>query len=70
MVVGPILTHLRELAQKHPDRGIASVLSELVQRRWYQYFPHNQRAEVLTALMTLDGDEHISVINVPWYMKA
>jgi amino acid transporter len=70
MVVGPILTYLRELARKHPDRGIAIVLSELVERRWYQYLLHNQRAEVLTALLTLDGDERISVINVPWYMKA
>jgi hypothetical protein len=70
MVAGPILTYLRELARKHPDRGIAIVLSELVERRWYQYFLHNQRADVLTALLTLDGDERISVINVPWHMKA
>jgi len=58
------------LKQQHPGRHIAVVVSELVERRWYQYLMHNQRAEVLTALLMLDGDERIAVVNVPWYMKA
>jgi hypothetical protein len=70
VVVGPILNYLRELELKHTDRTIAVVVSELVERRWYQYLLHNQRAQVLTALLTLDGDERITVVNVPWYMKA
>ncbi|HVX67610.1 MAG TPA: APC family permease [Bryobacteraceae bacterium] len=68
-VVDPILGYVRELAVKHPERHIAVVVSELVERRWYQYLLHKQRAEVLTALLMLDGDERIAVVNVPWYLR-
>ena len=70
VIVGPILNYLRTLERKHPDRQIAVVVSELVERRWYLYLLHNQRAQVLTALLTLDGDQRIAVVNVPWYRKA
>lgn len=70
VVVGPILNYLLKLERDHPDRMIAVVVSELVERRWYQYLLHNQRAETLTALLILDGDQRITVINVPWYLKA
>jgi hypothetical protein len=69
VVVGPILSYVRQIEQSNPDRQIAVVVSELVERRWFQYLLHNQRAQVLTALLTLDGAERIVVINVPWYMK-
>jgi amino acid transporter len=69
-VVGPILTYVRDLEQRHPGRMIAVVVSELVERRWYQYLLHNQRAQVLTALLTLDGDERIAVVSVPWYIRS
>ncbi len=68
-VIGPILSYLRQLARKNPDRHIAVIASELVERHWYHYPLHNQRAEVLTALLMLDGDERIAVVNVPWYLK-
>jgi hypothetical protein len=70
VVVGPILGYLRELERRHPERTIAVVVSELVERRWYQYLLHNQRAEVLTAMLMLDGEQRIAVVNVPWYMKG
>jgi len=70
VVVGPILKYLRELEAKHPERSIAVVVSELVERRWYHYFLHNQRGHVLTAMLTLEGDRRIAVVNVPWYLKA
>ena len=69
-VVGPILSYLRVLEHKHPDRHIAVVVSELVERHWFQYLLHNQKAQVLKALLLLDGDQRIVVVNVPWYMKA
>jgi hypothetical protein len=69
VVVGPILSYVRQVERSNPDRQIAVVVSELVEQRWFQYLLHNQRAQVLTALLTLDGDDRIVVINVPWYMK-
>jgi hypothetical protein len=69
-VVTPILNYVLDLERRHKDRQIAVVVSELVERRWYHYFLHNQRAEVLTALLTLGGDRRIAVVNVPWYLNA
>lgn len=46
------------------------IVSELVERRWYQYLLHNQRAQVLTALLMMNGDKRICVVNVPWYLKV
>jgi hypothetical protein len=70
VIVGPILSYVLQLERDHPDRTITVVVSELVERRWYQYLMHNQRAQVLTALLMLNGDQRIAVVNVPWYLKA
>src|ERR1051325_3128708 len=43
IVVGPILSYVRQLEHSNPDRPIAVVVSELVERRWFQYLLHNQR---------------------------
>jgi amino acid transporter len=69
-VVGPIFNYLLSLKREHRDRHIAVVLSELVERHWYHYFLHNQRAQVLTALLMLDGDQRVAVVNVPWYFET
>jgi hypothetical protein len=42
----------------------------MVERHWYHYFLHNQRAEILTALLLLGGDGRVNIVNVPWYLKA
>ena len=56
-----------DLERKNPDRQIAVMIPELVERRWYYYFLHNQRAAVLKTLLYVRGSERIIVINVPWY---
>jgi amino acid transporter len=69
-VMTPILDYVLELEREHPDRQIAVVVPNLVERRWYQRFLHNQHGEVLTALLLLKGDQRIVIINVPWYLQA
>jgi len=69
-VVTPILNYVLDLERRYADRQIAVIVSELVERRWYHYLLHNQRAEVLTALLMLGGDRRIAVVNVPWYLGA
>jgi hypothetical protein len=69
-VVGPIVRYVADLERKNKDRQIAVVISELVERRWFHYLLHNQRAHVLTALLTFGGQRRTAVINIPWYLKA
>ena len=53
-----------------PDRTIAVVITELVARRWYHYFLHNQRGQLLSALLLMRGAHRIAIVNLPWYLKG
>ncbi len=67
-VVQPIIDHVLEIERKNPDRTIAVLLPELVERQWYQYFLHNQRARILAASLLTQGTHRIVIVNVPWYL--
>ena len=69
-IVKPILDYVLETEAKNPGRQIAVIVPELVERHWYHYPLHNQRAEVLKALLLVRGSRNIVLINVPWYIKA
>jgi amino acid transporter len=68
-VVQPIIDHVLEVERKNPDRTVAVLLPELVERQWYQYFLHNQRARVLAARLLTQGTHRIVIVNVPWYLR-
>ena len=52
------------------DVPVEQLIPELVERHWYHYLMHNQRAELLKALLLLRGSPNIVLINVPWYISA
>ena len=68
-VISPILDYILELERIRPDRQIAVLVPTLVERHWYQRFLHNQRGEILTALLLLKGNQRIVIVNVPWYLN-
>src|SRR5271157_5899 len=70
LVIHPIVDYVLKVEKENAERTIAVVIASMVERHWYHYFLHNQRAEVLTALLLLGGDERINIVNVPWYLKA
>jgi len=70
LVVHPILDYVLKVEKENPGRTVAVVIASMVERHWYHYFLHNQRGQMLTALLLLRGDERINIINVPWYLKA
>ena len=63
----PLMDFIAELEKTHPDRLIAVIVPELVERRWYHYFLHNQTATFLKGYLYFSGMRHVVVINVPWY---
>ncbi len=69
-VISPIVNYVLELERNNPDRQIAVLVPELVERRWYHYFLHNQRAEWLKALLLLKENQRIFIIVVPWYLST
>lgn len=69
-VVTPIVDYVAKLAKEHPDRRIVAVIPELMEKRWYYYFLHNQRASLLKAALLMEGNDRISVLNIPWFLKT
>jgi hypothetical protein len=69
-VITPILDYVLGLERDHPDRQIAVLIPELVERHWYHYFLHNQRAEWLRALLMAKGNQRIILVSVPWHINA
>jgi hypothetical protein len=70
LVIKPILDFVLETETNNPGRQIAVIVPELVERHWYHYPLHNQRAELLKALLLVKGSRNIVLINVPWYIEA
>jgi amino acid transporter len=68
-VITPIFQYVLEVERKHPDRHVAVLVPELVERRWYYHLLHNQRANALKVMLYLKGNRRIIVINVPWYLQ-
>jgi hypothetical protein len=69
-VVHVILEFVLEVERNAPDRQVAVVIPELVERHWFQHLLHNKRATLLKALLWLKGTRQTVVINVPWYVSA
>jgi len=67
-VVGPIIDFILDVERHHPQRTIAVVLPQLVQRRWYHYFLHNHYGELMAALLLLKGERRVVIVDVPWYI--
>jgi amino acid transporter len=70
LIIKPILDYVLNMELDNPGRQIAVIVPELVERHWYHYPLHNQRAELLKALLLIKGSRNIVLINVPWYIKA
>jgi amino acid transporter len=69
-VIHPTVDYIHKLERENPDRQIAVVIPQLVEKHWYEYFLHRRRAELLTALLLLEDEPRINIINVPWHLDA
>jgi hypothetical protein len=70
LVVHPIVDYVLKVEKENPERTVAVVIPTMVERHWYHYFLHNQRGQMLTALLLLGGDDRINIVNVHWRLKA
>jgi hypothetical protein len=68
-IIVPIVQYILELAEKHRDRRIVVVISELVENHWYEYFLHNQRARFLEWMLLVRGKQHIFTVSSPYYIS-
>jgi hypothetical protein len=69
-VINPIVDEITRIAKDNPNRRLIAMIPELVERRWYHYFLHTQRAALLKARLLMVGNDRISVLNLPWHLKT
>lgn len=67
-VLTPIADYALRQARENPGRKIGVAVAELREKHWFDYLLHNQRGKTLTALLMVNGDSRIVVMNVPWYV--
>jgi amino acid transporter len=67
-IIRPLVDRILELESENPDRMIAVLLPELVERHWLHYFLHNQRPEMIALRLMRQGKQRIMIVNVPWHM--
>ena len=69
-VITPTVDYVLEIAGENPERQIAVVIPEIVERHWYYHMLHNQRGNLLKTMLYFRGNDRIVVINMPWYIHG
>jgi amino acid transporter len=69
-IITPIVDYVLRLAEQNPEREISVIIPELVEKHWYQYFLHNQRAAWLKSALLRRGSPRIAVISLPWFLNS
>ena len=70
LIVTPIIDYVKQLTDQNPERRIVAVIPELMERHWFLWLLHTQRAQILKSRLLLEGNDRVSVLNIPWYLKS
>lgn len=66
---GPLLVALNAVGEEYPDRTVAVLIPEIVDRHWYHLF-FRHRTTLLKTLLLLRGGPRIMLITTPWYFQS
>jgi amino acid transporter len=64
----PLIDYVEKVRDEHVDRDIILIVPDLVVRRWYHTFLHNNRGAVLRALVRRRGGPRVVIVNTPFYL--
>jgi hypothetical protein len=65
----PLVEYVERIRDENVDRDIVVIVPDLVVRRWYHAFLHNNRGAVLRGLLRLRGGSRVVVVNTPFYLQ-
>jgi len=69
-IVKPIVDYAIQQQLAQPDRNITVLVPELVESHWYHYLLHNNRPEAIRALLLFNGNQRITVVSIPYHLRA
>jgi len=67
-IVKPIVDYAIQQQVERPDRNITMLIPELVESHWYHYLLHNNRPELIRALLLFNGNQRITVVSIPYHL--
>jgi amino acid transporter len=67
--VTPLLGEIDTLKAQFPNRMVAVIVPELVEKHWWQAMLHSRRASRLRWALRNRGDIHVVVIDLPWFIE-
>lgn len=65
----PLIQYVEQQRDENPDKDIVVIVPDLVVRRWYHAFFHNNRGLVLRGLLRRRGGPRVIVVNTPYYLR-
>ncbi|MGB7555549.1 MAG: APC family permease [Candidatus Korobacteraceae bacterium] len=68
-VVRPIVEYALKVQAENSNCHIAILVPELIENHWYNFLLHNNRSQLLKAILNLKENSRITVINIPWYLN-
>jgi len=69
-IIKPIVEYAIRQQVAHPDRNISVLIPELVESHWYHYLLHNNRPEAIRALLLFNDNQRITVVSIPYHIRA
>ncbi len=69
-IVKPIVEYAISQQAAHPERNVTMLVPELVESHWYHYLLHNNRPEAIRALLLFNGNQRITVVSIPYHLRA
>lgn len=68
--ITPLLEQIDKIKQACPDRSVAVIIPEVVEKHWWQAVLHSRRASRLRWALRSRGDFRVVVIDLPWFVQA
>jgi amino acid transporter len=66
----PLLGQIDEIKRQFPDRLVAVIVPEVVERHWWEWLLHRRKPSKLRAALRERSDDRVIVVNVPWFLDV
>jgi amino acid transporter len=67
--VTPLLEQIDKVKQEFPQRLVAVIIPEVVEKHWWQAVLHSRRAARLRLALRQREDNRVVVIDLPWFLR-
>jgi hypothetical protein len=65
----PLLKHIDQVKKRFPDRLIAVIIPEIVEKHWWNALLHSRRSAHLRSAFRALQDDRVIVVDLPWFIK-